>query len=315
MDIDLPIKIKLPDGFLEPEVRCDYQVTKELKELWAVELDLLSEFDRVCKKYHLQYVATGGTLLGAVRHKGFIPWDDDIDLGMKRSDYKRLCDIASEEFKQPYFFQTEYTDPTSFRGHAQLRNSYTTAILSSENERMFNQGVFIDIFPLDNVTDDKELLSKQIKKINHLNYRAKKILLYSNYYEYEKPERVTLKYRIKKFIRYITVHFTNQLRRISDYYYACFERECQKYNHKRTTYMSMLSFMPDNTKLYIESKDFEASIVTVKFEFLNIPILNYYDTLLTRQYGDWKRPKKVPSYHGDVFFNVRMPYVEYLKKR
>ena len=145
------IKLSLPSGFLEEEVRCDYTVSKEMKKVWAVELDLLSEFQRVCKLHDLKYSVCGGTLLGAIRHKGFIPWDDDIDVMMMRDEYEKLCKLA-DEFKHPYFFQTEETDPGSLRGHAQLRNSETTGILKRELKfkRPFNQGVFIDIFPLDN---------------------------------------------------------------------------------------------------------------------------------------------------------------------
>ena len=72
------LKIKLPDSFFYEEERDGYWVSSEIKELWAVQLDLLNEFDRVCKKYNLKYILDFGTLLGAIRHKGFIPWDDDL---------------------------------------------------------------------------------------------------------------------------------------------------------------------------------------------------------------------------------------------
>ena len=144
------LNIKLPDDFLEEEIRCGYTVTRKMKKVWAVELDLLNELLRVCNKYNIKIFASGGTMLGAVRHKGFIPWDDDIDMGMLRKDYDKLCKIANKEFQYPYFFQTNYTDPGTLRGHAQLRNSNTTSFLQNEgSEYSFNQGIFIDIFPMD----------------------------------------------------------------------------------------------------------------------------------------------------------------------
>ncbi len=78
------LKIKLPDGFLDEEVRCDYTITHEMKKIWAVELDLLEKLLNVCKKHGIKIFASGGTLLGAIRHKGMIPWDDDIDMMMFR---------------------------------------------------------------------------------------------------------------------------------------------------------------------------------------------------------------------------------------
>ena len=99
------LKIQLPEGFLNEEVRCGYVVTHEMKKAWAVMLDLLAELDRVCKKNNIKYYANGGTMLGAVRHKGFIPWDDDIDVMMFREDYDRLMEIGPKEFTYPYFFQ------------------------------------------------------------------------------------------------------------------------------------------------------------------------------------------------------------------
>ena len=155
----LPIKIDLPKGFLEEEVRCGYTISAEMKKLWAVELDLLAEFDRVCRKNNLTYYAFCGTLLGAVRHSGFIPWDDDIDVVMFREDFKKLSEVAEEEFQHPYFFQTPFSDPGLVMGGCRLRNSDTTVSNDVEFKRPYkNKGIFIDLFVNATVPDSEAQL-------------------------------------------------------------------------------------------------------------------------------------------------------------
>ncbi len=110
------------------EIRSGFLVTAHRKRIWDIELNMLAELERICEKYHLRYFAAWGTLLGAVRHGGFVPWDDDMDLVMMRPDYERLKEVAAQELAEPYFFQTAYTDGALF-GIARLRNSATMAML------------------------------------------------------------------------------------------------------------------------------------------------------------------------------------------
>ena len=105
------INLKIQESFYNPEVRCGYEVSAKMKKIWAVELDLLAKFIDVCNKHELNYFVDGGTLLGAVRHKGFIPWDDDVDVIMPREDYDKLFEIAAQEFQYPYFFHREASLP------------------------------------------------------------------------------------------------------------------------------------------------------------------------------------------------------------
>ena len=143
------MKAILGEDFFKEEVRCDYLVSAKMKRIWAVLLDMYLSFAEVCEKHGLKYFVVGGTLLGAIRHKGFIPWDDDFDVGMLRDDYEEFIKIAAKEINSPLFFQTPYTDPGYFVSWVKIRNSTTTGISKITNHRRFNQGLYLDIFPMD----------------------------------------------------------------------------------------------------------------------------------------------------------------------
>ena len=92
----------MTDGFYEDEVREGFYIPAAVKQAFGAELKILNEIDRVCEKYGLKYYATWGTLLGAVRHGGFIPWDDDLDIWMLRKDYDRLIGLIEKELPKGY---------------------------------------------------------------------------------------------------------------------------------------------------------------------------------------------------------------------
>jgi lipopolysaccharide cholinephosphotransferase len=301
------LKIQIPQDFFKEETICDYLVSKEMKEIWAVELDLLSEFDRVCTKYNIKYFASGGTLLGAIRHHGFIPWDDDIDLAMARKDYEKLCEIAPKEFIHPFFFQTEYTDPGSLRGHAQLRNSLTTGIIKNEYQlkKKINQGIFIDIFPLDGVPDDQEKYDTFEQQAVELKRAFRRCSLFAY------PGALDIK-SYKSIIKNVGALLASKYcKKKTEELYKRFEEVCSMYNEEETEFLSMLTFRFSDKRLYIE-KRFLGDIERVKFEFITIPVLKGYDALLKRQYGDYMVMKKASSYHGGVFFDTNRSYKEYV---
>ena len=120
-----------------------------LRRVKAIELELLRDFIAVCKQLHLRYFALGGTLLGAVRHQGFIPWDDDIDVGMPREDYQRFLTEAQALLPETDFLQTWRTDPSYPANFAKLRRHGTTFVEMSLQNCDIHHGVYIDIFPLD----------------------------------------------------------------------------------------------------------------------------------------------------------------------
>lgn len=131
-------------------------------------LDILIEVDRVCNKHNIKYFLIDGTLLGAVRHKGFIPWDDDVDIAMMREDYNKFIEVAPLELSKDYFLQTIDTDPNYNRFHIPLKvrdnRSKLVEVDESENED-FNQGIYIDIFAFDTLPKN-ELIRKFQKLIS-----------------------------------------------------------------------------------------------------------------------------------------------------
>lgn len=304
------LKIELPDGFLEEEVRCDYTVTKDIKEVWAIEIDLLMQLDEVCKKHNLKYYITDGTMLGTVRHKGFIPWDDDIDVTMFRDDYEKLLKVAETEFKYPYFLQTEYSDPGCLRGHAQLRNSATTGILKTEEGKFkFNQGLFLDVFVMDNVIDDKKLFEQQKKDAEKYRKRAVKYARWSTRYY----KQNTWQSKVKG-ILYPVVNTFLRKTKLEEKNFRKFEEVCKRYNNMETKYVTTLEFSFDIERWGKRLKSYFDKVEYMPFEFIKLPISVDYDEMLRNDYGDYMVFKKGASAHGDMIIDTARSYTEYINK-
>jgi lipopolysaccharide cholinephosphotransferase len=120
-------------------------------------MDAFAEFDRVCRAQDISYYLSGGSLLGAVRHQGIIPWDDDVDVCLLRPDYERFVEDAPAELKDQYFLQTTKSDPDYFQCFAKLRVSGTRFVEASAIDCDIHHGAYIDIFPLDNVPESQAL--------------------------------------------------------------------------------------------------------------------------------------------------------------
>ena len=304
----LPIKLNIKNEFYLDEIRSDFLVTSEKKKLWAVLLDLLNEFSSVCQANGIQWFADGGTILGAVRHGGFIPRDDDIDIMMTRENYDKLCEIAPFAFKSPYFFQTEITDPGSLRLHAQLRNSLTTGILSSEKDKMysFNQGIFIDIFPLDNLPDELGERRRFLRKIKRL--RKYLFLIASSTTRYRSKNK-GFKSIIKSIIHLIYGFSPKKEVNL----YKKYEILEKQFAGRKTKFVAKLFQFPLAEKRIWESKWVE-TISYLQFEMLRIPVPSCYEEILNKFYGNWKVYKINSSTHGGIFFDTDKSYLNYIDK-
>lgn len=299
----LPIKLRLPEGFLDEEEKSGYTVTAKMKKVWAVELDLLSEFQRVCAEHGLRYFAVGGTLLGAARHGGFIPWDDDIDVAMFREDYDKLVSLAPSAFDPPYCFQTTDMSEDFLRYHAQLRNGKTTGILRSDAEfrHKYNQGIFIDIFVLDGVPGGR--LSRRLFTLRpRLYYRILSDKIYP--FPHSFKDRIIL--GATRLMEKTGADFRKLFGRI--------ENICRKSSAKNSEYLSWMTatgHLADN--MVFRKADF-AEAAVMPFEFLKVAVPLGYDAILSTQYGDYKTPTRSPSAHGGVIFDPESSYEEYFRQ-
>lgn len=294
------------EEFLREEVRCDHLVTKEVKELWAVELDLLDQFKHICDKYGLRYFAAGGTLLGAARHQGFIPWDDDIDLHMMAEDYEKFCEVAPKELEYPYFFQFYGTEEGAPISHSRIRRSDTTGCTGFEYEfcsGAYNRGIFADIFPLYNIPDSN--LKRLTQKLGII---AVKYILAGEEYDRKRKmgHAVGLRYMPFVWLWKAVSLFTDGTKLRKTYLKIC------NWEKKRTRYVGALSFNCTSKKLMWERSLFDEK-VELPFENTTVSCPAGWEEHLIQQYGNWRTPIKNTAYHEMAVFDARVPFSEKLK--
>lgn len=307
----MPLKLQIEPSFFLQEKRCGFVVSAQMKRIWAVELDLLNEFARVCDENGLKWFVHAGTMLGAVRHQGFIPWDDDIDVVMPREDYERLCKLAPTTFSYPYFFQNEQTDRYFARAFSRLRNSETTAIFENERDYRYpyNQGIFVDIFPLDHIPADPEVRKRFYADITDLNSHAVQWRTLIHFYRPKKGRgwAKRLSYWLKHlYFKYLSKHGYR-------YYMDLHHQAITRYDDEETGWVGEL-IVPKLGRHVWKTEWFQETVM-MPFEMLQVPVPIHYAECLTASFGaDWQTPKQIPNLHEGTIFDPDKPYTEYLAK-
>lgn len=288
------------DEYYKEQNRDGFIVSQDMKRVWAAQLEVLQEVKRVCNILNIHFFADWWTLLGAVRHKGFIPWDDDMDIAMLRKDYMRFLSEAPALLEKYYEIKSVYNDPTDDTIKARIINgrhiNFEPDFLSKFHGCPYVVG--IDIFPVDNITEDKDRLDKQISGLRFLLKMVQSI-----------PEEAPYSDDVLELMRKventfgIPIDYNNRLRhelkKIYDIVCAIYQ------NEKTEEVCSMIDFAEGWD--YHAKREWYEDICELPFENTTIPVPAGYDGLLRIKYGkDYMTPRNVGSSHNYPFYKSQI---------
>ena len=298
--------MKIPEQFYEPEVRDGFYVPSQMKRYWAAMLTVLEQIDMVCQKHGLRYFADYGTLMGAVRHGGFIPWDDDFDISMIREDYMVFLKIAEQELPSGYKVLSIYND---HRSHTFLGRVVNYNLISTEPEFLranhncpYATGV--DIFPIDHFEYDDgineyrkilisgfdemaDLVDEEEKDLNNL---PKEVRDRIHYLCKESKTRVENGKYIKQ-----------QLLILSDRLAALFDDKATHVCH---------SYFWERNNFQIYPKEYYENTIMLPFEYTYIPAPIAYDRVLTECYGPrYITPVRSGGVHDYPLYSIQREYM------
>lgn len=268
---------------------------EKLQEIHSIQLNMALETKRICENNNINYIIIAGTLLGAVRHKGFIPWDEDIDIGMLRPDYDKFIQLAKNELNNDYFLQTWDTDFDYAYPFAKIRKKGTILIESVTASININHGIFIDIFPFDNIPN---CIIKQ-KYQNIITYVLKRLILAKKNYKVWNSG-INIKFFLYKIFKIIAkpLKYEKLIKILVNF--------MTKYNSTCTKKVVLFGGSYGYKK---ESIDRNLITDTIKISFENNFFLcpRNYDSYLKQFYGDYmKLPPFYKRYnrHGVVDIKI-----------
>lgn len=288
------------NNYIKPEMRNDWLVDEKTKKVWYVLLDLIKQLDKICTRNGLKWYPLFGTLLGAVRHNGFIPWDDDVDIGMPREDYDRLVDICSKGLDYPYFLQTTESDNECYKYLATLRNSETTGNRACCLKLDQNSGIGISIFPLEGCGSSLALF-----RLRRFPMYVASVLCNTYVNEINTSKKAVV---LRKALRIISFDY-KKINRIIE--------NINSRHPMRGSSMCTTTLQRDPTTKHIKQqvwkREWFDKTIDFQFENINVPIPCGYDSILRSFYGDYMKFPPLEKRQGkhDIVYEPDVPYREY----
>lgn len=242
----------------------------ELKQLQEVQKELIQEVDRICKKCNIQYNMVGGTMLGAIRHHGYIPWDDDADIGFLRSEYEKFREACKTELDTEKYYMQDLRDTEGYRwGYGKLRRKDSEFIRLNQEFMPYEQGIFIDLMPFDNVPDNALM-----KKVHFL-----KCFIFRKFFWSEVGSKIE-KNKIKKIV-YSLMNKIPMNMLINKY-----QKFIDKGQRKQTKQVRILTF-PTPKGVYGYERRWYTELAEYEFDNMRLPGARDYDGYLKVKYGNY----------------------------
>lgn len=303
--------MKFDKSFFEAEVRDGFYVTSEMKQVWAAQLEVLNDVDKACRENGIQYFAEWGTLLGAVRHHGFIPWDDDMDICMKRPDYNRFLEIAEKIMPSNYKI---YNLKSHNNDGNMVSRIINTDQISYDAEKLKKYHgvpyvIGLDIFPLDYISDNKEddeLQSNVIVMISSIMNVIKSIQDNNVQLDEENLTQINMQLSQVENICGVTINREDD---IVQQLNILIDRMCGIYRENEAEYITIMLLWVGG-KNYRFPKKYYDKAIRIPFENTTIPVPYAYDSILKKKYGDYMQLVHTWDSHDYPFFESQKKIIE-----